>query len=122
MALVACGSASVSAVEAPTTWQFNASLRACPGSRSGQAQCDALVSNRGALPNYMGLGAADLENAYKLPSTSKGKGASVFIVDAYDNPNVASDLAEYRSTMGLPKSEIQQIQPRRRNDGQLPAR
>jgi subtilase family serine protease len=49
-----------------------------------------------------GLSAANLEDAYKLPSATKGKGASVYIVDAYDNPDVANDFAEYRSVMGLP--------------------
>ena len=63
----------------------------------GQAQCDALVSNSGARPDSAGLTAANLEDAYNLPSKTGGKGQSVYIVDAYDNPNVASDLATYRS-------------------------
>lgn len=79
---------------------------ACAGSRVGQAQCDALVSNKGAQPNYSGLSAADLEAAYNLPSKTAGKGQSVYVVDSYDNPNIASDLATYRSTMGLPKAKF----------------
>jgi subtilase family serine protease len=79
---------------------------ACSGSRKGQAQCDLLVSNRGARPDVSGLTAANLEDAYKLPSTTGGKGQSVYIVDSYDNPNIASDLATYRSTMGLPTAKF----------------
>ena len=40
-----------------------------------------------------GWGPSDLQAAYDLPSSSKGSGQVVAIVDAYDNPNVASDLA-----------------------------
>jgi subtilase family serine protease len=47
-----------------------------------------------------------LQAAYNLPSASKGKGQIVAIVDAYDNPNVASDLATYRSHFGLPPANF----------------
>ncbi len=74
---------------------------ACTGSRQGMAQCDAMVNTsvRPDLPT--GWGAMDLQSAYNLPSSTKGAGQIVAIVDAYDNPNVASDLAEYRTTYGL---------------------
>ena len=78
----------------------------CTGSRVGQMQCDALVSNRGPQPDVAGLTAANLEQAYSLPSKKGGKGKSVYIVDAYDNPDVASDLAAYRSYMGLPVAKF----------------
>ena len=48
-----------------------------------------------------GYGPADLRGAYALPSTG-GSGATVAIIDAYDDPNAESDLATYRSTYGLP--------------------
>jgi subtilase family serine protease len=48
-----------------------------------------------------GFGPADLQSAYALPS-GNGAGQTVAIVDAFDNPNVESDLATYRSTFGLP--------------------
>ncbi|HEY2473661.1 MAG TPA: hypothetical protein VGI19_02560 [Candidatus Cybelea sp.] len=54
--------------------------------------------------SYSGWGAKGLEAAYDLP-ISKGKGQSVY-VDAYDNPNVVSDFAAYRSAMGLPKGTL----------------
>ncbi|MCW2643280.1 MAG: hypothetical protein JWP76_5586 [Dactylosporangium sp.] len=47
-----------------------------------------------------GLGPADLQSAYKLPAG--GSGATVAIVDAYDDPNAESDLATYRTQFGLP--------------------
>ena len=75
---------------------------ACPGSRKGQAQCDALILPGGARPAQAGgWTAQNLEDAYNLPSTTKGSGQTVAIVDAYDNPDVASDLAEYRTAFGL---------------------
>ncbi|MFE9408964.1 peptidase S8 [Streptomyces sp. NPDC006704] len=49
-----------------------------------------------------GLGPSSLQSAYKLPSATAGSGRTVAIVDAYDDPNAASDLAAYRSQYGLP--------------------
>src|SRR4029079_11160136 len=72
------------------------------------AHCDALVrTDRGAKavqPNALpaGLGPADLQSAYKLPSATAGSGQTVAIVDAQDDPTAESDLATYRSTYGLP--------------------
>lgn len=43
----------------------------------------------------------DLQEAYGLPSLTAGSDRVVAIVDAYGYKNAASDLAEYRSTMGL---------------------
>ncbi len=48
-----------------------------------------------------GYGPADLQSAYSLPSNA-GLGTTVAIVDAYDDPNAASDLNTYRSQYGLP--------------------
>lgn len=45
---------------------------------------------------------ADLQSAYSLPSATAGGGQTVAIVDAYDDPNAASDLIGYRSQFGLP--------------------
>ncbi|NDZ78115.1 peptidase S8 [Streptomyces sp. SID10853] len=49
-----------------------------------------------------GLGPSSLQAAYNLPSASAGSGATVAIVDAYDDPKAESDLATYRSQYGLP--------------------
>lgn len=64
-----------------------------------------LSNDKGAKPNASspsGLNPADLQSAYKLPSSSAGSGQTVAIVDAYNDPNAASDLAVYRSRFGLP--------------------
>ncbi|WP_405496387.1 putative Ig domain-containing protein [Streptomyces sp. NBC_00096] len=54
-------------------------------------------------PNILpsGYGPTDLQGAYALPA-SAGAGATVAIIDAYDDPNAESDLATYRSQYGLP--------------------
>jgi len=51
-----------------------------------------------------GYGPSDLQAAYGLTSAaaSNGSGETIAIVDAYDDPNAASDLATYRSYYGLP--------------------
>jgi subtilase family serine protease len=74
---------------------------ACAGSRVGQAQCDVLLQTGGAHAAVAGLGATTLETYYNLPSSTKGSGQIVAIVDAFDNPNVSSDLAKYRAQFGL---------------------
>ena len=76
--------------------------RACPGDRMhGMMQCDALIESSGMTHDVPGWSAASLEAAYNLPIT-KGSGQVVAVVDAYDNPNVTTDLAEYRSGNSLP--------------------
>jgi N-acetylneuraminic acid mutarotase len=84
--------------------------RACPAPKPGHAACDALVrtdaaGHQGRLAAGVapqGYGPADLQSAYALPSATAGRGATVAIVDAYDDPTAASDLAAYRSQYGLP--------------------
>ena len=85
-------------------------IRACPPARRGFAACMSLV--RTNVPSHKGLfthdttpagyGPSDFQSAYNLPSATAGAGATVAIVDAYDNPNAASDLATYRAQYGLP--------------------
>jgi subtilase family serine protease len=74
---------------------------ACPTARSTYARCLALVVEEKIHANVVGWQPADFQARYNLPSSSKGTGQIVAIVDAYDNPNVASDLNEYRSEFGL---------------------
>jgi len=72
-------------------WQATHSARAaCGGSRIGQAQCDVLIENGGAHSLYAVVRCV-ARRAYDLPIT-KGKGQNVYIVDAFDNPDVVSDL------------------------------
>ncbi|MFY7567745.1 S53 family peptidase [Streptomyces sp. WI04-05B] len=50
-----------------------------------------------------GYGPSDIQSAYGLASaaSSKGAGETIAIVDAYDDPNAAADLAAYRTYYGL---------------------
>jgi subtilase family serine protease len=64
--------------------------------------CLALVAKTtgGVKPPVAGWAPIDFQTRYNLP-ISNGSGQIVAIVDAYDNPNIASDLAAYRSNFGL---------------------
>jgi subtilase family serine protease len=77
---------------------------ACLGSRVRQAQCDALVGPS-IDPTVSGITEPDILAAYGLSQTG-GKNQKVAIVDAYDNPNAASDLAAYRSYFSLPPAKF----------------
>jgi hypothetical protein len=48
-----------------------------------------------------GYGPSSLQAAYNLPSATAGSGQRVYIIDAYNDPDAASDLAAYRSQFGL---------------------
>ncbi len=61
----------------------------------------AAVGPDSVQPAIFGFTPALLQRAYSLPS-GRGSGRTVAIVDAYDDPNAASDLATYRRTFGLP--------------------
>jgi Putative Ig domain len=52
-----------------------------------------------------GYSPASLDGAYKL-STTGGSGETVAIVDAFNNPSAAADLAVYRSQWGLPACTV----------------
>jgi N-acetylneuraminic acid mutarotase len=51
-----------------------------------------------------GFGPSQLLSAYDLPGDG-GEGATIAIVDAYDDPDAAADLAVYREQFGLPVLE-----------------
>jgi hypothetical protein len=57
-----------------------------------------------AIPSGVGYGPSQLQSAYNLTSASSadGSGRTIAIVDAFDDPTAASDLATYRSSAGLP--------------------
>ena len=74
---------------------------ACP-QVTGKPTCLALIQSKSGISRTVaGWGPTDFQTRYNLPSSTNGKGEIVAIVDAYDNPNVASDLNEYRSEFGL---------------------
>jgi len=58
--------------------------------------CDVLIENTGAEPSLVaGLTPANFQARYNLPSSKDGAGQVVALVDSYDNPDAASDLAAY---------------------------
>src|SRR5262249_41643145 len=87
--------------------------RVCTAAVAGLAYCDAHVvtADRGSAPlattSYQyGYTPQNLADAYKWTVPTGSSWAwnhqTVAIVDAYDNPNAANDLAAYRSQFGLP--------------------
>ncbi len=77
----------------------------------GQMSCLSLVrtdvaAHHGIQPLVApsGYGPSDLKSAYALPAG--GSGQTVAIIDAYDDPNAAADLATYRSQYGLPACTV----------------
>lgn len=79
---------------------------ACPQPTEDKAECRVFILKTGVRPDVAGWGPHDLQAAYNLPSSSKGSGQVVAIVDGGDDPNVASDLAVYRSYFGLPPAHF----------------
>lgn len=79
----------------------------CPGPAApGNAHCHArVVTNGKGLPQVTsapaGLGPAQFRGAYSLPSAAPVP-QTIAIVDAYDHPNIASDLNTYSTQFGLP--------------------
>jgi|KBSMisStaDraftv2_1062788.scaffolds.fasta_scaffold19396_3 hypothetical protein len=87
---------------------FAADHRAvCPGPAApGTSRCHARVvtDSRGnpmATAGPFGYRPGQLRTAYGLPS-SASKAQTIGIVDAYNDPNVQSDLAVYSKQFGLP--------------------
>lgn len=117
-------SASASAVT-PTTSTTHALARgnsndACAMPTTiNQEQCQVFLQHRATKPDSKstsglspadtspvsgGLTATDLQSAYDLASEADadGAGTTVAIVDAYRDPDIATDLAKYRAASGLP--------------------
>jgi subtilase family serine protease len=81
-------------------------LSAVSPKAGGPLRCfsQAVAHGTDAGPQIMsgptGLGPSQIQSAYKLAGLQSG-GRTVAIVDAFDDPNAASDLATFRSTYGL---------------------
>ncbi len=87
------------------------SVRVCGDVGKGFARCQAWLRTdvQGEIQPGTpgGYGPSDLQTAYGLTSDAdKGRGESVAVVDAYDDPNAASDLNAYRSRFGLPACPV----------------
>jgi hypothetical protein len=96
---------------------------ACPAPGPGEATCFALgrvrvpaseagkpgVRPLAAVPSAVefgpakGLTPALLESAYGFKGASGGEGQTVAIVDAFDDPKIEGDLAEFSNEYGLPE-------------------
>jgi subtilase family serine protease len=83
----------------------------CPSAVVAAAHCDALVvtdangnPTASSAPRAGSYGPAQFRTAYNLSSASAtgGSGQTIAIVDAYDDPNIESDLAVYDNQYGLP--------------------
>jgi len=93
--------------------------QACPAAPVGYSSCNALIrtdvkpqlAKAGSLTpdaTVSGYGPTQLQSAYNLASAAaaNGTGQTVAVVDAFDDPNAASDLAVYRSQYGLPACTV----------------
>jgi hypothetical protein len=108
------GAAKLSNGKLPAPLPAHGQRSVCTAAVLGLAHCDAhIVTADGApaplaTPSYQyGYTPQNLASAYKWddPTGSapwNGNGQTIAIVDAYDNPNVESDLAVYRSRFSLP--------------------
>jgi len=91
----------------PGTLLAAGSAPVCPGPAGpGSARCHAHVVTDGrgqpnATTSPTGYGPAQFHGAYQLPATTATV-QTIAIVDAFDDPNIESDLAVYNSTFGLP--------------------
>src|SRR5579862_4008096 len=93
-------------LQSPATALSNArgqtrALAGCAAHRSRMARCLTVMERAAAGPDVAGWTPVDFQTRYNLPSSMKGAGEIVAIIDAYDNPYVASDLGQYRSQFGL---------------------
>ena len=69
---------------------------------AGAARGAEAARGQHAPPTGDGYGPASLQRAYKLPSSTAGAGQTVAVIDAFNDPRAAADLAAYRSAWGLP--------------------
>lgn len=108
------GSTALAAPVVPASHTPVTYKHVCAAVSAGFARCLALVAtSKGSsqplsiVPEANSPGGgppyapANFHNAYNLPTTAPGT-PTVAIADAYNNPNLASNLATYRSEWGLP--------------------
>lgn len=105
-------SSSLAPARIAPQWRAQSLARpACPDDSPGVVHCLALIESSAAHHGTSGYGwtAQDIQKAYNLPSSTKGSGQLVAIVDSYDNPDVASDLAAYRAHFNLGKVKFKKF-------------
>jgi subtilase family serine protease len=101
-ALAACSAGGNSTLPGASVASPGLARPMCAQPVRGGVQCLVLMESRprNGTSGY-GWTPSDIEAAYNLPSSTKGSGQLVAIVDSYDNPDVASDLETYRSHFNL---------------------
>ena len=91
-------------------WVFSCGKAFTPGKqkclviKNVAAHPTAQTVSPDAIPSGEGYGPSQFQSAYGLTAASAadGSGTTVAVVDAYNDPTAASDLATYRSAAGLP--------------------
>lgn len=113
LALTGTGAALAATPATPATLAAPMARAACGNAVvAGHVRCfalirtDATARTAAALADGTnkpppGFGSAALQAAYRLP-IADGSGQTVAIVDAFDDPTAATDLATYRAKEGLP--------------------
>jgi len=107
------GAATTSAAaptQIPSNWHYACGNSFKPGKldclviKNTTAHPTAQTVRPGAIPSGEGYGPSTFQAAYGLTAASAadGSGTTVAVIDAYNDPTAASDLAEYRSAAGLP--------------------
>ncbi|ACU73012.1 Ig family protein [Catenulispora acidiphila DSM 44928] len=120
-ALIAAEAAGSAHASQPALTAANSgATNACPSVIVvGHQSCFALKRNAvqpsavspNSIPSGVGYGPSQLQSAYNLTSAaaSNGAGRTIALVDAYDYPTAAADLAAYRSAAGLPAGNFTKI-------------
>jgi subtilase family serine protease len=115
LALAGVAQASAATTSATPASASHPAYRAvCAAHVAGHMHCDAYERTdvkrhlqahgvHAAASSVSGFGPSDLQSAYNLAgaAASNGSGETVAIVDAFNDPTAASDLATYRSQYGL---------------------
>ncbi|WP_034263046.1 S53 family peptidase [Actinospica robiniae] len=91
-AAAAPAAAHAAAASSAANWAHSDAIR-------NDARSHKIDATAHATPS--GYGPSSIQSAYKLPSSTAGSGETVAIVDAYNDPTAAADLAVYRSQFGL---------------------
>jgi subtilase family serine protease len=83
---------------------FTAGKKHCLVIKNTAAHPTAQTVSPNAIPAGNGYGPSQFQAAYNLTAASSadGAGTTVAVVDAFNDPTAASDLATYRSAAGLP--------------------
>jgi subtilase family serine protease len=103
-AAVTLAAATAVATTAPASAGPGGLRTACRATRPGYMRCLTLYRPDGAKP--VGLTPRQIEAAYRLPVSRGGAGQTVAVSIAYNAPDLAADLAHYRSYFGLPACTV----------------